>query len=95
MVGEDYKGAGHQVRQLSLTSMDWVKLGRVSNRSSMFFLSTQDFWYMQSSLMTLRNLGSATVKAKGIQFRGDEFMDIAVKTENPPNDVFYWISPRS
>ncbi len=90
-----YKAAGHQIRQLTLTSRDWVKIGRVSNRSSMFFLSTEDLWYIKSSLMTPRNLGSATKKAKGIQFRGDEFMDIAVKTETPPNDIFYWISPRS
>jgi Tfp pilus assembly protein PilF len=89
-----YQNAGYPIKRLTLKDKEWVKLANVSNQSSMFFLSPESLWYMKSPLTTPQFLGAATTKAIGIQFRGDKYMDIQIKTENPPNDVFYWITPK-
>ena len=90
-----YKKAGYEIRQLTLSDKEWLKLGRVANRSNMFFLSAKDFWYLKSSLKTPQIIRAAITKAKGIQFYGDAYMDISIKTETPPQEVFYWIAPKS
>ena len=90
-----YKKAGYDVKRLALNDNEWINIGRFANQSNMFFLSANDFWYLKSSSRRPQMLKAAITKAKGIQFYGAKYMDISLKTENPPDEVFYWISPKS
>ena len=89
-----YAQAGFAIKRVTLKDKEWQTIGRVANQSHMFFLSAQDFWYLKSSAKKPQNIGAAITKAIGIQFRGDEYMDIAIKTDSPTTEVFYWVSPR-
>ena len=90
-----YAKAGHEIKRLVLSDQEWSDIGRFADRTQMFFLSAKDFWYLKSSRQAPQRLGAAIIKAQGIQFRGGATIDLALKTETPPVEVFYWISPRS
>ncbi|MDJ0854479.1 MAG: tetratricopeptide repeat protein [Desulfobacterales bacterium] len=87
-----YQKAGYEVKRLALSDKGWLKIGSFANRSHMFFLSADDFWYIKSSWIEPQRLPAAIGKARGIQFRGDAYMDIAVKSDTPPSEIFYWVS---
>ena len=86
-----YQKAGYRIKRLTLNDKAWIKIGKVANRSNMFFLSAKDFWYVKSSLKSPRAISAAITKPTGIQFYGDNYMDISIRTETPPHDVFYWV----
>ena len=87
-----YENKGYDIKRRMLNDNEWMKLGTVANQSDMFFLSSKDFWYSKSSGAQPRNLSAAITKAKGIRFYGDGDMDISIKTERPPSEIFYWIA---
>ena len=89
-----YAKAGYAIKRLTLDDKEWIKIESVANRSHMFFLSAQDFWYQKSSWKKPQYLSAAITKAIGIQFRGDAYMDISIKSESPPTEVYYWIAPQ-
>jgi hypothetical protein len=87
-----YENKGYDVERRILNDKEWMRLGTVANQSDMFFLSSKDFSYSKSSGAEPRNLSAAITKAKGIRFYGDADMDISIKTERPPAEIFYWIA---
>ena len=89
-----YAQAGYDIKRLELDDQEWTPLGSFANQSHMFFLSSQDFWYLKSSGTQPQTIQAAITKAKGIQFRGKEYMDISLKTDSPPTEVYYWVAPR-
>ena len=89
-----YARAGYDIKRLELDGQGWTPLGSFANQSHMFFLSSQDFWYLKSSGTQPQTIQAAITKAKGIQFRGEAYMDISLRTESPPTEVFYWVAPR-
>ncbi len=89
-----YQAAGHNIKKMVLRDKEWVRLASVADQSYMFFLSAKDVWYKKSAINTPQNLGVATTRAQGILFRGGENMALSVRTESPPADLFYWITPR-
>lgn len=89
-----YAQSGYDIKRLELDDQGWTPLGSFANQSHMFFLSSKDFWYLKSSVKQPQSIQAAITKAKGIQFRGEAYMDISLKTESPPTEVFYWVAPK-
>lgn len=86
-----YENAGYDVKRIVLIDKEWNNIGTVSNQSNMFFISSRDFWYSKSSGAKPRKLPAAITRAEGIRFYGDGDMNISIKTESPPSEIFYWI----